>query len=447
MADNIAVTPGTGATVATDDVSGVQYQRVKLDVGGDGATTPITSTGLPINDAGGSLTVDGTVAVSAVSGTIAATQSGTWNVTNVSGTVSLPTGAATSANQSTEITALGTLALETGGNLAAIKAKTDNIPAQGQALAAASTPVVLTASQLTTLTPPAAITGFSTSTKQSDGSQKSQVVDGSGNVIGATSNALDINIKSGNPTSIAATQSGTWNITNVSGTISLPTGAATTAKQPALGTAGSASTDVITIQGIASGTVVPISVASIPSHAVTNAGTFAVQESGTQIQVDDAAFTPATSKVAMAGFQADEVATDSVDEGDGGAARMTLDRKQIVSMQPHTQGGTSVYHLASAASTNATVVKNSVGQLYGYMISNTSAAYTYLAFHDTASTPTAGASVLFKIGIPAGGAANLSFSNGVAFASGIAITTVTGAPDSNSTGVALSDQIINLFYK
>jgi hypothetical protein len=51
-----------------------------------------------------------------------------------------------------------------------------------------------------------------TSTKQSDGSQKTQVVDGSGNVIGATSNALDINIKSGNPTTIAATQSGAWNV-------------------------------------------------------------------------------------------------------------------------------------------------------------------------------------------------------------------------------------------
>ncbi len=37
----------------------------------------------------------------------------------------------------------------------------------------------------------------STSTKQSDGTQKTQVVDGSGNVIGATANALDVNIKSG----------------------------------------------------------------------------------------------------------------------------------------------------------------------------------------------------------------------------------------------------------
>jgi hypothetical protein len=35
-----------------------------------------------------------------------------------------------------------------------------------------------------------------TSTKQSDGTQKSQVVDGAGNVIGATANALDVNIKS-----------------------------------------------------------------------------------------------------------------------------------------------------------------------------------------------------------------------------------------------------------
>lgn len=40
----------------------------------------------------------------------------------------------------------------------------------------------------------------------------------------------------------------------------LPTGASSAAKQPALGTAGSASTDVITVQGIASGTAQPVSV-------------------------------------------------------------------------------------------------------------------------------------------------------------------------------------------
>jgi hypothetical protein len=48
---------------------------------------------------------------------------------------------------------------------------------------------------------------------------------------------------------VTATQGGTWNLSNISGTVSLPTGAATAAKQPALGTAGTPSVDVVTIQG------------------------------------------------------------------------------------------------------------------------------------------------------------------------------------------------------
>jgi hypothetical protein len=119
-------------------------------------------------------------------------------------------------------------------------------------------------------------------------------------------------------------------------TSALPSGAATAAKQPALGTAGSSSTDVISVQGIASGTALPVSVASIPSHAVTNAGTFATQVDGaalTSLQLiddpviaDDSAFTPATSKVMMAGFEFDDSTPDSVDEGDAGAARMSANR-------------------------------------------------------------------------------------------------------------------------
>jgi hypothetical protein len=36
MADNVAITPGTGATVAADDIGGVLHQRVKISVGADG---------------------------------------------------------------------------------------------------------------------------------------------------------------------------------------------------------------------------------------------------------------------------------------------------------------------------------------------------------------------------------------------------------------------------
>lgn len=79
-----------------------------------------------------------------------------------------------------------------------------------------------------------------------------------------------------------------------------------------------------------------VALSSVPSHAVTNAGTFAVQENGaalTALQlidnpvvVDDAAFTPATTSVMMAGFEFDDTSPDSVNEGDAGAARMSANR-------------------------------------------------------------------------------------------------------------------------
>ena len=53
--------------------------------------------------------------------------------------------------------------------------------------------------------------------------------------------------------------------------------------------------------------------------------------------VDDAAFVIGTDKVNAQGFLADETATDSVDEGDIGLARMTLDRRMITSSE---QSGT-----------------------------------------------------------------------------------------------------------
>ena len=65
----------------------------------------------------------------------------------------LPTGAATAANQSTA-----------NSSLASIVTNTGNIPAQGQAVAAASLPVVLPTAQITTLTPPAAITNYAKET-------------------------------------------------------------------------------------------------------------------------------------------------------------------------------------------------------------------------------------------------------------------------------------------
>ena len=42
MADNVGYTPGTGATVAADEIAGVLHQRVKIGVGGDGVAVDVS---------------------------------------------------------------------------------------------------------------------------------------------------------------------------------------------------------------------------------------------------------------------------------------------------------------------------------------------------------------------------------------------------------------------
>lgn len=108
---------------------------------------------------------------------------------------------------------------------------------------------------------------------------------------------------------VPASQSGTWNITNVSGTVSLPTGASTLTEQQ------SQTTHLATIAG-----------------DTTNIET-SVQLIDDAIVADDAAFTPATTKVMMAGFEYDDTTPDSVNEGDAGAARMSANRNQYIQIR------------------------------------------------------------------------------------------------------------------
>ena len=56
------------------------------------------------------------------------------------------------------------------------------------------------------------------------------------------------------------------------------------------------------------------------------------------VHVDDSAFTIGTDSVSASGYLADETTPDSVDEGDVGLARMTLDRKQLVRIVGSSDG-------------------------------------------------------------------------------------------------------------
>lgn len=140
MADNIYVDPGTGASkvhVAADDVSTVYYQKIKVDGGGDGVSTPILAGGgveasalrvtiasdstgvVSVDDNGGALTVDGTVA---------ATQSGTWNVATVTAVTGITNAVAVTDNSSTLSVDDGGGALTVDGTVTAnLAAGTNNI--------------------------------------------------------------------------------------------------------------------------------------------------------------------------------------------------------------------------------------------------------------------------------------------------------------------------------
>lgn len=64
MADNVAITAGSGTTIATDDIAGVQVQRVKPTWGADGtATDTQVSQPLPVQSSieSSQMTMAGTV--------------------------------------------------------------------------------------------------------------------------------------------------------------------------------------------------------------------------------------------------------------------------------------------------------------------------------------------------------------------------------------------------
>jgi len=119
------------------------------------------------------------------------------------------------------------------------------------------------------------------------------------------------------------------------------------------------------------------------------------------------------------------------------------------SLQEVATGGASVYHLVSTNTTNATNIKSSAGKVTGWYIYNNNGSARKVAFHNASTTPTAGAtaSFYFSIVIPPLSAANCPYPAGIAFSTGIGITTTTGLADSDATAVGSTDLIINIFYK
>lgn len=170
------------------------------------------------------------------------------------------------------------------------------------------------------------------------------------------------------------------------------------------GTAGTAASAVLTVQGIASMTPVQVSQATAASlnATVVGTGTFATQST----------------------------------------------------LVGATTGGATAYGLQSAASTNSTTVKASAGTLVAMNLENTTTTVYYLRMYNASSAPTCSSATNFvrSWAVPpapaagqVGGIAVHLPVNGTAFSAGISFC-VTGGPSSTDNTNAATGVLINLDY-
>lgn len=223
-ADVVTVVQGTGSnlhvvvdTAPTTAVTGTFWQATQ-PVSGTVTTTPPANASTDVTKFGGTtVTIGQQLAAASIP-------------------VILPSATVTTLTPPAAITGF---ALE-AGHLATIDTSTAKIPSQGQALAAASMPVVLPAAQITTLTPPAAITGFALDATLTNRTAKTIITDGTNDATVKAASTLP-----------AATDKAV--VVTLRESLSTPvTGPLTDTQLRA--------------------TAVPVSLASAPTTAVTNAG-------------------------------------------------------------------------------------------------------------------------------------------------------------------------------
>ncbi len=106
------------------------------------------------------------------------------------------------------------------------------------------------------------------------------------------------------------------------------------------------------------------------------------------------------------------------------------------------------YHLIAAGSNNATVLKAFSGEVGFISVFNLAAAACYVKFYDKATAPVVGTDIPVHVtmapGNTAGAGAVESLVRPIVFANGISFAIVTGIADSDTTGVAANNVVLNL---
>lgn len=119
----------------------------------------------------------------------------------------------------------------------------------------------------------------------------------------------------------------------------------------------------------------------------------------------------------------------------------------LVSPRPATSGGLTIFRSIDLDETEEEI-KATAGQLYGYYFANTNASARYLKFYNaTAANVTVGTTApVLTFYLPPTTAGHVEFSHGIAFATAITAAATTGVADNDTGAPGANEVILNAFY-
>jgi hypothetical protein len=376
----------------------------------DGAASPASPIGtMPVFDNAGTITAVSDTTPLPVSATISTAglatstkqDTGNTSLASIDGKITavntgavvvsssaLPTGAATATKQDTGNT-----------SVASIDTKT---PALGQALAAASVPVVLPSAQVTTLTPPAAITNYANETGGNlatiagkDFATQTTLAALNAKVTAVNTGAVVVS-SSALPTGAALESGG--NLAAIAGAVKAEDAAHTSGdsgvmslavRNDALATTlTSANGDYSPIATNSTGAVFIATTSLVPGTGVTNLG-----------KAEDAAHASGDTGVFTLGVRNDTLADITSASGDYSQQSTDIKGRVITATAPRTLKTAQQTTITSSTTetTVLTAVASTFLDVYGVIVANTSATACDVTFKDSTAGTTR-----FNIYVPAG---------------------------------------------
>lgn len=431
MADNFVANAGAGGdTFGADDIGGTKFPRSKIIIGADGVNDGDVSTAnpLPVGDAGGSLTIDGTVTANAGTGPWPVTDNG--GALTVDGTVSLGAGAAS----------IGTLAANSGVDIGDVDV-TSVLPGTGATNLGKAEDAVHGSGDVGVMV--LGVRNDAGTAMAADGDYIPLSVNGSGalrvtpgNVAVAGLAATDAAV-SGNPVYVAGRASAAVpSDVSADGDVVPPWMLRSGAQATVVTAAGAL------IGGDAANGLDADVTRVIPGTSATHLG-----------KAEDAAHTSGDTGVYALAVRDTAPAAHSGTDGDYESLHVNDEGGLWTTPTGSANGGTTLFRSIDLDETEEEV-KATAGTVYGMWVTNTATATRWIKFYNaTAANVTVGTTTpVLTIGIPGNSSDDVSgaFNTGavgVAFATAITVAATTAVADNDTGAPAANDVIVNIFYK